>query len=131
MARVYLILALLAITFWQIMVGVVFFGGAYLVFEGLPILEPLKWQTWAGLLFTGILGTGVAYVVWFSIIGLLSTAMASLGTLINPVVGVIGAMILLGDRPTLSDSIGFALIFAAAACVLLPQRTRPPAQPAA
>jgi drug/metabolite transporter (DMT)-like permease len=119
---------LLAITFWQIMVGVVFFGGAYLVFEGLPILEPLKWQTWAGLLFTGILGTGIAYFIWFNIIGRLTTVMASLGSLINPVVGVIGAIILLGDRPTGSDLIGFALIFAAAACVMLPRREKPPAE---
>jgi drug/metabolite transporter (DMT)-like permease len=121
---------LLAITFWQIMVGVVFFGVAYLVFQGVPKFEPLQWRTWGGLLFNGVLGTGVAYVVWFSIIGRLTTAMASLGSLINPVVGVIGAMIVLGDRPTVPDAIGFALIFSAAACVLLPQRTKPPAQPA-
>jgi hypothetical protein len=46
---------------------------------------------------------------------------ASLGSLINPVVGVIGAVIILGatDR---SDMVGFALIFSAAACVLIPQR---------
>jgi drug/metabolite transporter (DMT)-like permease len=42
--------------------------------------------------------------------------------LINPVVGIAGAAILLGDRPTVPDTIGFALIFVAAACVLLPQR---------
>ena len=81
-------------------------------------------------MFNGVLGTGVAYVVWFSIIGRLTTAMASLGALINPVVGIIGAMIILGDRPTVPDYVGFALIFGAAACVLLPQRAKPPAQPA-
>src|SRR6185295_3652916 len=37
---------LLAITFWQVTIGIVFFGAAYLVFEGAPNLEPLKWQTW-------------------------------------------------------------------------------------
>ena len=68
-------------------------------------------------------------MIWFSIIGRLTTAMASLGTLINPVVGVIGAMIFLGDRPTMSDTIGFTLIFSAAACVLLPQRQRAVSSP--
>jgi drug/metabolite transporter (DMT)-like permease len=121
---------LLAITFWQIIVGVVFFGLAYLVFQGVPKLQPLQLRTWEGLLFNGVFGTGFAYVIWFNIIGRLTTVMASLGSLINPVVGVIGAMIVLGDRPTLPDGIGFALIFSAAACVLLPQRTLPPAQPA-
>jgi drug/metabolite transporter (DMT)-like permease len=118
---------LLAITFWQIMVGVVIFAIFYLVFEGLPTFEPLQWRTWGGLLYNGILGTGIAYFIWFNIIDRLSTAMASLGSLINPVVGVIGAVIVLGDRPTVPDMIGFALIFSAAACVLIPQRQRPAA----
>jgi len=117
---------LLAITFWQIMVGVVVFAIFYLVFEGAPKFEPLQWRTWGGLLFNGVLGTGIAYFIWFNIIGRLSTAMASLGSLINPVVGVLGAVIILGDRPTLSDWVGFALIFSAAACVMIPQRDKPP-----
>ena len=121
---------LLAITFWQIMVGVAAFVIGYAVFEGVPKYEPLQWRTWGGLIFNGALGTGIAYFIWFNIIGRLSTAAASLGSLINPVVGVIGAVIILGDRPTVSDWIGFALIFSAAACVLIPQRTKPPPDPA-
>jgi drug/metabolite transporter (DMT)-like permease len=118
---------LLAITFWQVMVGVVAFAIGYGVFEGMPRFEPLQWRTWGGLLFNGVLGTGIAYFIWFNIIGRLSTAIASLGSLINPVVGVLGAVIILGDRPTISDWLGFALIFCAAACVLIPQRARPAA----
>ncbi len=121
---------LLAITFWQVMVGVAVFAILYLIFEGFPTFEPLQWRTWGGLLFNGILGTGIAYFIWFNIIGRLSTAMASLGSLINPVVGVIGAVIILGDRPTVPDMIGFALIFSAAACVMIPQRQKPPPDPA-
>lgn len=122
---------LLAITFWQIMVGVAAFVIGYAIFEGAPRFEPLQWRTWGGLLFNGILGTGIAYFIWFNIIGRLSTAMASLGSLINPVVGVLGAVIILGDRPTISDWIGFALIFSAAACVMIPQRDKPPPDPTA
>lgn len=117
---------LLAITFWQIMVGVLAFAIGYGIFEGLPKLEPLQWRTWAGLLFNGIFGTGIAYFIWFNIIGRLSTAMASLGALINPVVGVLGSVIILGDWPTWTDWIGFALISSAAACVLIPQRPATP-----
>ena len=121
---------LLAITFWQIVIGIVAFAVGYLIFVGLPKFEPLQWRTWGGLLFNGVLGTGIAYFIWFNIIGRLSTAAASLGSLANPVVGVIGAAILLGDRPTIPDIVGFALIFSAAACVLIPQREKPPAQAA-
>ena len=47
------------------------------------------------------------------------TITASLGSLLVPVVGIIAATVILGERPTVTDVIGFALIFAAAACVLL------------
>jgi drug/metabolite transporter (DMT)-like permease len=120
---------LLAITFWQVLVGVAVFAVMYLIFEGVPHYEPLQWRTWGGLLFNGVLGTGIAYFIWFNIIGRLTTAMASLGSLFNPVVGVIGAVIILGDRPTVPDMIGFALIFSAAACVMIPQRQKPPPKP--
>jgi drug/metabolite transporter (DMT)-like permease len=116
---------LLAVSFWQVVIGACVFAMLYPIFQGVPKFEPLQWRTWAGLLFNGVLGTGVAYFIWFNIIGRLSTAMASLGALINPVVGVIGAVIILGDRPTASDIIGFALIFSAAACVMIPQRQKP------
>jgi drug/metabolite transporter (DMT)-like permease len=121
---------LLAITFWQTLIGA---GGLRHLLSGLrgrAGFEPLQWRIWGGLLFNGVLGTGIAYFIWFNIIGRLSTAMASLGSLINPVVGVIGAVIILGDRPTVPDMIGFALIFSAAACVLIPQRQKPPPDPA-
>jgi drug/metabolite transporter (DMT)-like permease len=36
-----------------------------------------------------------------------------------PVVGVASSALLLGERPTLHDTVGFAFVFAAAACVLL------------
>jgi len=121
---------LLAIAFWQVMVGAVSFAIFYLIFEGIPTHQPLQWRTWGGLLFNGMLGTGIAYFIWFNIIGRLSTAIASLGSLINPVVGVLGAVIVLGDRPTVPDVVGFALILSAAACVLFPQREKPPPAPA-
>jgi hypothetical protein len=35
-------------------------------------------------------------------------------------------MLMLGERPTLTDFIGFALTLAAAACVVLAPGTRPP-----
>jgi len=117
---------LLAITFWQIVVGAVVFAIGVLIFRSPITFEPLHLRTVLAVLFAGTLGTGVAYFIWFNIIGRLPTATASLGSLANPVVGVIGSIILLGETLSHSDMIGFALIFAAAACVLLPQRSRVP-----
>ena len=115
---------LLAITMWQIVVGVVVFGICYLIFRGPPSFEALQLRTWLGVFYSGFFGTALAYFIWYNIIGKVSTATASLGTLANPAIGVIGSVILLGERLTASDVIGFALIFAAAACVLLQPRQR-------
>jgi len=46
----------------------------------------------------------------------------------SPVIGVLSSMVILGEMPTASDIIGFALIFAASACALLGRQ--PAAKPA-
>jgi drug/metabolite transporter (DMT)-like permease len=50
---------------------------------------------------------------------------ASLGVLSVPVIGIVASVLVLGERPTMADIIGSALVLAAAACVLLaPQAGR-------
>ena len=75
--------------------------------------------TLGALLFAGLIGSGIAYFLWFEIVRRLPAMTASLGVLSAPVVGVVGAVVLLGERPTLPDIVGFALILAASGCVLL------------
>jgi drug/metabolite transporter (DMT)-like permease len=43
---------------------------------------------------------------------------ASLGTLATPVIGVVATVLVLGERPSTADIVGFALIFTASACVV-------------
>ena len=73
----------------------------------------------AAIAYIGIFGVGLAHFLWWSIVGKLPTVTASLGSLLVPVVGVTASTVVLGERPTVTDMIGFAMIFAAAACVLL------------
>ncbi len=110
---------LVALTAWQIALGAAVVFGLLLVFQGPPTFAPLSLQTWLAVGFSGIIGTGIAYVMWFVVIGKLPTAVAALGSLANPVIGIVGSVILLHERPTATDMIGFALIFTAAACVLV------------
>ena len=49
----------------------------------------------------------------------LPASTAALGILSSPVIGVVAAMIVLGERPTWYDAIGFALMLAASAIVVL------------
>jgi len=75
------------------------------------------------MIFAGIVGAGLAYFLWFGIIGRIPAMTASLGVLSAPVIGVISTAILLGEIPTVADVIGYVLIFAASVCVLLPSRS--------
>ena len=119
---------LLVITAWQIALGAVVFGAGLLVFQGMPAPAAVSLKAVLAVLYNGLLGTGFAYILWFAIIERLPTATASLGSLSTPVVGIISSMLMLGERPTTEDMIGFALIFAAAACVLTQSAQRTVAQ---
>lgn len=112
----------LAVTTWQLIVGFFIIGACLPIFESSPIPWSLRSDALFGLLFTGIIGCGIAYALWFDVVGQLPATTASLGVLSVPVIGVLASMLLLGERPTPVDVIGFALIFAASACTLGPAR---------
>ena len=107
---------------WQIFVAFV------VVVLCLPFAEGTLQLTQAhalavfAMIFAGLVGSGLAYFLWFGIIGRIPAMTASLGVLSAPVIGVVSTALLLGEIPTLSDIIGYVLIFAASVCVLLPAR---------
>ena len=82
-----------------------------LVFEGLPHLSQLPVNIVAWIGYNGLIGMGLAYFLWFSVIGRLPAMTASLGSLLVPVVGVTASTLILGERPTLPDIVGFAAIW--------------------
>jgi len=90
--------------------------------EGTLHLSQAHKPALAAAVFAGLAGSGLAYFLWFGIIGRVSAMTASLGVLSAPVIGVVSTALLLGEIPTLSDVIGYVLIFAASVCVLLPAR---------
>jgi drug/metabolite transporter (DMT)-like permease len=104
---------------WQLLFGWSMLAAGMLIFEGVPQLWPLPMHVVAWVGYNGFIGMGLAYFLWFVVADRLSTTTASLGSLLVPVVGVIGSAIVIGERPSLFDMIGFACIFAAAASVLL------------
>ena len=121
----------MAATFWQIVVAFVAIGACLPVFEGSPHLWPVQPKTMAALVFSGLVGSGIAYFLWFDIVRRLPAMTASLGVLSVPAVGIVASVVMLGERPTAPDIVGFALISAAAAFVLLAPSAAPtPAEPA-
>jgi len=119
----------MAATFWQIVVAFVAITACLPVFEGSLQLWPVQAKTMAALVFSGLVGSGLAYFLWFDIVRRLSATTASLGALSVPAVGIVASVVMLGERPTGPDIVGFALIFAAAAVVLLAPSAAPATEP--
>jgi drug/metabolite transporter (DMT)-like permease len=104
---------------WQLAVGTLAIMIGMLLVDGYPKIWPVSTLTIMLIGFIGLFGTALGHFLWWTIVNKLPTATAALGSLLVPVVGIVGSALLLAERPTMNDMIGFALIFAAAACVLL------------
>jgi drug/metabolite transporter (DMT)-like permease len=110
----------LAVTTWQVIIAFLVIGPCVPIFEGSLHLWPVHRDALFGLLFAGVIGSGFGYFLWFDIVRRLPATIAALGVLSVPAFGVVTSIVLLGERLTIADIIGFALIFAASACVLVP-----------
>jgi drug/metabolite transporter (DMT)-like permease len=118
----------MAIALWQVVISFVVIAACMLIFEGGPDLHSAHAKGIIASVLSGLLGTGTAYGLWFSIIRRLPAMTASLGVLGSPVIGVVASVFILGERPTTSDIVGFALILAASACVLFSRQAPPTAR---
>jgi drug/metabolite transporter (DMT)-like permease len=112
----------LSIAGWQLLIGGACAAVGMLIFEGIPSPKPLGLEVVLALAYHVLLAQAAAYVIWFEVVPRLPAGISSLGTLMVPAVGVSGAMLILGERPTLMDYLGLVLIVGAAASVLLPSR---------
>jgi drug/metabolite transporter (DMT)-like permease len=118
----------MAMTIWQLVFGLSAVSICLVVFEGTPHLN-VGPRALFGLIYSGIIGSGLCYFLWFTIVRRVPASTAALGILASPVIGVIASMIVLGERPTLYDGIGFALMLSASAIVVLrPDGPAPPPQ---
>jgi len=104
---------------WQLVFGFLFIAAGTVAFDGYPRLWPLHYPAVLAVLFIGLFGVGLAHFLWWAIVARLPAVTASIGSLLVPVIGVGASTVFLGERPT-----AFALIFAAAACVLLQRNTK-------
>jgi drug/metabolite transporter (DMT)-like permease len=114
---------------WQLIIGCAALAVAMLVMDGYPRLWPISTTGLLLVVLIGVIGVGLPHFLWWSIVQKLPASTSALGTLLVPVVGVTASALILGEHLTASDILGFASIFAAAACVLLQPGAKPPAIP--
>ena len=106
-------------TAWQLLVGAACGAIGALIAGEQFATEPLRIQVILALFVHIVPGTAMAYWLWFIMSERVSATVSSMTTLMVPVVGVLAAMALVGDRPSVMDWCGFALVLAGAALIVL------------
>lgn len=120
----------LALASWQMTIAFVSLTACMYIVDGRLVLHGLHASGAFATVWTGVVGNGVAYALWFPAMKHLPAVTASLGVLAVPVVGIVQSYLILGEVPITPDVIGFALIFVASACILLvPSKIGPAATP--
>ncbi len=99
----------LASAAWQLLFGFLFIAAGTFFFDGYPHLWPVQTASLLAMLYVGIFGVGLAHFLWWTIVGKLPAVTASISALLVPVVGVIASIVVLGEKPTINDTIGFVL----------------------
>lgn len=114
----------LTLTAWQLFIGgVVLTALAFVVPEA-----PLNWTTSLVLALIYNVGpaSAVAFLLWFMLQQRIEANVLSLIVLIVPLVGIAAGWLQLGERPSLPDAIGMALILSGIAVMVVSQRRKLP-----
>lgn len=98
----------LSLSAWQMLVGSV-----GLVLVALLVDEPpVQWTPGfvAAVLYNGVLASGLAWLLWTTIVDRLPTTAAGLSSLVVPIMGVLFAWALLGEAPSPAEWAGIGLM---------------------
>jgi drug/metabolite transporter (DMT)-like permease len=110
----------LGLTAWQML-----FGGAFVGIAALCVPEHATHWTAVyigALAYNAIGASAAAYLLWVFVLQHLPARDASMGTLANPVVGIIAAWLQLGEVPSTTEAIGMGLVIVALAALALQQQ---------
>ncbi len=113
----------LPMTAWTLWVG-----SAILVLMGLPSLaasEPTTFsaRAWLGVVYAGTLAIGVAYLLWNRGVRALGNARTAVHSNLVPVVALVAAWGILGERPSLVQVLGAGIIIGGVTLTRAPGRT--------
>jgi probable blue pigment (indigoidine) exporter len=109
---------------WQLVAGGVFLVPLALVLEGVPARPDLGGSL--GYLHLGLLGTGLAYVLWFRGLARMSATSMSFLVLVSPVSATLLGLVVLGQSLTWLQALGALLVLGSA---IAGQATRTPRVP--
>lgn len=97
-----------SITTWQMIYG----AGPLIIIAFLVPASPIQWTTAfiAALIYNIFITSVIAFLLWFYILERLPAGMATMGTLVTPVIAIVSAAIQLGEIPSAYENFGIVLI---------------------
>jgi len=93
---------------WQMVAGIV-------PISLIPLVYPLPPAQWNGiyvsaLLYTGVIATGIGFILWTAILAWLPAGTASLNMFAIPVIALVSSMLVFGERLSAAEWLGIASI---------------------
>ena len=126
-------IGIMALTGWQLLLGGVPIVLAWLVIEPSPDLSRLTWVGALATLYAATVALIFCFAAHNKVVTLLPATAAAVSTLAIPVVGLLSSAWLLGEPVGWREIAALALVLAAIALVLMPERTgaqtAPPVRP--
>ncbi|MFI6582485.1 EamA family transporter [Embleya sp. NPDC050493] len=97
--------------------------------QDLDALTSASWSGVGGLAFTVVLSSWLGYGLWFALLGRRSASAVAPYGLLVPIVGILAAWAVLGERPSPIETLGAAIVLTGIALSGM-QRGTPPTAPA-
>ena len=110
-----------ALTGWMMLAGGVPILIAAIPLETARLAMPSP-LAMGGMAYNTFIAFMFCYWAWNRIVLTVPVAVSSLSSLLTPLVGVLGGMLLLGESPGWGEFLGTAFILGAVATVVLPER---------
>ncbi|WP_413355131.1 EamA family transporter [Microbacterium sp. 1P06AB] len=107
----------LVVTAWQLVAGGLILAALVAVFEPLPDQSPTLTNI-AGYAYLTLIGTALAYALWFRGIAALPARVPAFLGLLSPVVALTIGGLIAGETLTLTQVCGVVLVFASVAVVI-------------
>lgn len=114
-------LDILNLTAWQMLFGSFLLGMVALIVGEQPVVWSTRFVS--VLAFTGVVATGIGWLVWIYLLQHLSANVAAMSILAVPVIAIFAAGIHFGERPTFVEVFGMAFILGALWLLALIKRT--------
>jgi len=111
---------LIILTGWQFIMGGIPIVIGMFIFESNIVYQPLTEFGLVAVLYSAIVPMIVCHLLWYTLIGMMPTAIASISTLAIPIVGVYSSAIMLGEEVGMREWISLALVVTALCIVLAP-----------